>query len=310
MKNSFNHTPVLIGECIEGLNLKDNSIILDGTLGGGGHSFKIAKHISKGLLIAIDKDEEAIEYSKNYLKIFNNIIFVKSDFKEFDKVLKDLKIDKVDGFLLDLGVSSYQIDTASRGFSYKFNGELDMRMDKSQVLSAYTVVNNYPVEDLIKIFFKYGEEQNARKIAQQIDKQRKIKPIKTTGDLVEIIEKSYPKKFNTGIGICKKVFQAIRIEVNGELDKLDKTLIKMVERLNVGGRICVITFHSLEDRIVKQTFKNLSTNCICDKRVPICTCNHIANIKLINKKPIIASISEQQLNKRSKSAKLRIVEKI
>ena len=310
MENNFKHTPIMLKECIEGLNINPDGIYVDGTLGGAGHSSVIVSKLKNGRLIGIDKDDDALAASRERLKDFNNVTFVKSDFKRYKQIIDELEIDKVDGILLDLGVSSYQIDTAERGFSYRFDGKLDMRMDKSQSLSAYEVVNNYSVEKLTEILFKYGEEQNAKKIAREIEAQRQIKPIETTDELVKIVERSYPKKFYTGIAVCKKTFQAIRIEVNNELGDLDRVITDMVQSLKVGGRLAIITFHSLEDRIVKQKFKELSSDCICDKSVPICTCHHKAEIKLINKKPIEASTTEQKENKRSLSAKLRIVEKI
>ena len=309
-KNNFKHTPIMLNECIDGLNIKPNGIYVDGTLGGAGHSSVIVSKLTTGKLIGIDKDDDALNSSKERLKDYDNVIFVKSDFKKFKSIMENLEIEKVDGILLDLGVSSYQIDTAERGFSYRFNGKLDMRMDKTQSLSAYEVVNNYPVEKLTEILFKYGEEQNSKKIAREIERVRKIKPIETTDELVSIVESCYPKKFYTGVGVCKKTFQAIRIEVNNELGDLDTVITDMVNSLNPGGRLAIITFHSLEDRIVKLKFKELSTDCICDKNVPICTCHHKAEIKLVNKKPIEASDKEQKENRRSLSAKLRIVEKI
>lgn len=306
----FKHTPVMLWECIAGLNIKQNGVYVDGTLGGAGHSTEIVKKLTSGKLIAIDKDNEALTYSKEKLKNYSNVIFVKSDFKNFKNILADLKISGVDGVLLDLGVSSHQIDTPSRGFSYRFNGELDMRMDQNQVLTAKEVVNTYSETDLARIIYTYGEESFSRIIAKQIVKEREINEIATTMQLKEIIEKVIPKKFQVGGSVCKKTFQALRIEVNGELNNLDVVLKDMVNALNKGGRLCVITFHSLEDRIVKNVFKELSTDCICDKSVPICVCNHKAQVKLINKKPILATNTELEINKRSASAKLRIVEKI
>lgn len=306
----FKHTPVMLSECITGLNIKPNGIYFDGTLGGAGHSSEIVKNLTSGTLIAVDKDNDALSFSKERLKQFKNVIFVKSDFKNFKNIISELNIKKVDGVLLDLGVSSYQIDTPNRGFSYRFDGSLDMRMDLNQSLTAEYVVNNYSETDLARIIYTYGEESFSRLIAKEIIKVRQISPIKSTMQLKELIERVIPKKFQFGGSVCKKTFQALRIEVNGELNNLDVVLKDMVEALNVGGRLCVITFHSLEDRIVKNVFKELSTNCICDKSVPICICNHKASVKLINKKPIEASKLELEQNKRSSCAKLRIVEKI
>lgn len=306
----FEHTPVLLDECIDGLNIKPNGIYVDGTLGGAGHSLHIVEKLKSGKLIAIDKDETALSVSKQRLKNFNNVTFVKSDFKNFKNILENLQIEKVDGILLDLGVSSHQIDTPERGFSYRFDGKLDMRMDRASGISAEDVVNNYSESDLSRIIYTYGEESFARKIAQKIVEERKKQPITTTMQLKQIVEDAIPKKFHGQGSVCKKTFQAIRIEVNSELDRLDVVLKDMAEKLNSGGRLCVITFHSLEDRIVKNVFKELSTNCICDKSIPVCVCNHKATVKLVNKKPITASASELKQNKRSSSAKLRIIEKL
>lgn len=306
----FKHTPVMLDECITGLNIKPNGIYVDGTLGGAGHSSEIVKKLTSGKLIAIDKDNDALAFSKERLKDFKNVVFVKSDFKNYKNIISNLGISNVDGILLDLGVSSYQIDTPNRGFSYRFDGKLDMRMDLSQSLTAEYVVNNYSESDLARIIYTYGEESFSRLIAKEIVKVRAITPITTTMQLKELIERVIPKKFQLGGSVCKKTFQALRIEVNGELNNLDVVLKDMAESLNKGGRLCVITFHSLEDRIVKNVFKELSTDCICDKSVPICICNHKASVKLVNKKPIEASKLELSNNKRSGSAKLRIIEKI
>lgn len=307
---SFEHTPVMLNECIEGLNIKPNGIYVDGTLGGAGHSSHIVEKLTTGRLIAIDKDDTALAVSKERLSKYNNVTFVKSDFKKFKNIINELGLTGVDGILLDLGVSSYQIDTPQRGFSYRFDGTLDMRMDYSQGITAYDVVNTYSESDLARIIYTYGEESFSRAIARKIVETRKSKPISTTMELKDIIEQAIPKKFHSQGSPCKKTFQAIRIEVNGELDGLDLALKDMVEGLNKGGRLAVITFHSLEDRIVKNVFKELSTDCICDKSIPICVCHHKASVKLVNRKPIIASNLELKNNKRSSSAKLRIVEKI
>lgn len=306
----FEHTPVLLNECLEGLNIKPSGVYVDGTLGGAGHSLRIVEKLKSGKLVAIDKDDTALSVSKERLKNFSNVIFVKSDFKNFKQIIENLQISGVDGILLDLGVSSHQIDTPERGFSYRFDGKLDMRMDYSQGITAYDVVNNYSESELARIIYTYGEENFSRKIAQKIVEQRKVKPIETTMQLKEIVESAIPKKFHGTGSPCKKTFQAIRIEVNGELNGLDTVLKDMVDKLNKGGRLAVITFHSLEDRIVKNVFKELSTNCICDKTIPICVCNHKATVKLVSKKPIVATNSELKQNKRSSSAKLRVVEKI
>lgn len=306
----FEHTPVMLNECINGLNIKPNGIYVDGTLGGAGHSLRIVEKLKDGKLIAIDKDDTALEVSKERLKNFNNVVFVKSDFKNFKNIMEEKNILGVDGILLDLGVSSYQIDTPERGFSYRFDGKLDMRMDTKSGITAFDVVNNYSESELARIIYTYGEESFSRLIAKKIVEERKKHPIETTMQLKEIIENAIPKKFHGQGSPCKKTFQAIRIEVNNELGNLDVVLKDMVEKLNKGGRLAVITFHSLEDRIVKNVFKELSTNCICDKSIPICVCNHKASVVLVNKKPITASSAELKINKRSSSAKLRIVEKI
>lgn len=308
----FVHKPIMLEECIEGLNIKSNGIYFDGTLGGAGHSKEILKRLKTGLLVAVDKDEEALSVATSRLsEISNNFKVVKSDFKNFNKVLDDLNIDKIDGVLLDLGVSSYQLDNEERGFSYRFDTRLDMRMDLSQDFSAFDVVNNYTESQLTKIFFDYGEEPFSKKIAKNIVISRENKPIETTGQLVDIIKQSVPEKILRTKGHpAKRIFQAIRIEVNKELDGLDKALKDMINRLNKGGRLVVITFHSLEDRIVKTVFKEFSTDCICPKGFPVCVCGHKASAKLITKKPLVASKQEQEENTRSTCAKLRIVEKI
>lgn len=308
----FNHLPVMLQECLEGLNIKKDGIYVDGTLGGAGHSTEILKRIPKGRLIAIDKDEDAIKTSYERLnKISDNFVIVHDDFKNFVAILDKLDIKEVDGFLLDLGVSSYQLDNYERGFSYIGDGKLDMRMDKNQKLSAYEVVNTYSEEKLAKIIYEYGDERFSRKIAKNIIIARQNKPIETTQQLVEIIERCYPSKIkNKGGAVSKKTFQAIRIEVNGELNRLKECIEEMIAKLKKGGRICVITFHSLEDKIVKSVFKEKSTNCICPPEIPICVCKHKAEIKMINHKVITATVEEIANNKRSHSAKLRVAEKI
>ena len=306
---NFSHIPVMLSECIEGLAIKPNGVYVDGTLGGAGHSSVIAKHLKGGKLIGIDKDDDALKASKEKLKAFDCVTFVKSDFKNYKNILKDLNISKVDGVLLDLGVSSYQIDTDERGFSFKHLGPLDMRMDKTQKFSAYNVVNEYSEEELAKVIYEYGEEKFARAIARNIVKERAISPIETTEQLNAIVEKTIPRKL-WGNGASRKTFQAIRIEVNGELDGLEQVIRDMIDSLKVGGRLCIISFHSLEDRIVKNVFKECSTDCICDKHIPVCICGHKASVKLINKKPIEASATELENNSRSSCAKLRVVEKI
>lgn len=308
----FSHIPVMLNECLDGLKIKSDGIYFDGTLGGAGHSSEILKRLTTGKLVATDKDDDALKVSTERLKkISNNFVTVKSDFKNFDKVLDDLNIEKVDGVLLDLGVSSYQLDNAERGFSYSHDAPLDMRMDRSSNLTAEMVVNDYEPEKLVKIFYEYGEEPFAKDIVKNIVKFREQKRITSTKTLSDIIKQSIPKKFQIAKGNpSKRVFQAIRIEVNGELAGLYDAINAMIKRLNVGGRIAIITFHSLEDRIVKDAFKLNATNCICPKNIPICICGHKATVSLVNKKPITASEMELESNSRSASAKLRIAEKI
>lgn len=308
----FKHVSVMLNECIDGLNLKDGGIYFDGTLGGGGHSKAILEKITpNGFLFATDLDDDAIQAASLRLKDYkDNFKAVKSNFKNFDEVANTLNVEKIDGALLDLGVSSYQLDNRERGFSYMAKETLlDMRMDKTSDFSAYDVINGYDEKKLRYVISTYGEERFAQAIARNIVEKRGIAPIKTTGELVEICDKSIPFKFKRDGHPAKKTFQAIRIEVNGELAGLDKVLRDIVNRLKTGGRLAVITFHSLEDRIVKTVFKDLSTGCNCDKRYP-CVCGRRETVKEITKKPIVASDEEQQNNSRSKCAKLRIVEKL
>lgn len=309
----FVHIPVMLDEVIEGLNIKENGIYVDCTVGGGGHSFEIAKRLGSGHLYAFDRDEEAIQKSTKTLAPFSEkVTIIKSNFKDSPSILRDMGVEKIDGFLIDLGVSSHQIDEGERGFSFVHDGPLDMRMDRSDnSLTARDIVNNFSYEDLMKIFYSYGEEEFSKNIAKKIVEQREKKPIETTFELRDIIESSLPKKvvFSRG-GASKKVFQALRIYVNGELEGLDKVLEELISLLNAGGRGCVLTFHSLEDRIVKNVFKLYSTDCICPPKTPICICGHKASVKLVNRKPIVASEEEQKRNSRSTSAKLRIVEKL
>lgn len=307
----FKHVPVLLNEVIDGLNIKQDGIYIDCTMGGGGHSSVIASHLStKGKLIGFDRDLDAVETCKKRFKTNKNVSVVHSNYKDAAAFLRENGISSVDGILIDLGVSSYQLDCGERGFSFNNEGRLDMRMDKTQELDAYYVVNNYSREKLIKILYRYGEEDNAKRIVDNICAFRENKPIETTTQLKEIIEASFPKKviFGKG-GVSKKTFQAIRIEVNDELNGLDETLEELISLLKPEGRMAVITFHSLEDRIVKNVFKDNSIDCICPPKTPVCICGHKAKIKLINKKPIIAADDELKENSRSSSAKLRIIEK-
>lgn len=308
----FKHIPVLLNETIEGLNITPHGFYLDCTLGGGGHSFEIVKRLSPdGMLLAIDKDKDAIKAGQERLKEFSNVKYFNSDFKNAKEFLEQENIEALDGVLLDLGVSSYQLDNAERGFSYMQDAKLDMRMDLTQDFSAYDVVNTYSFDELVKIFFEYGEEKFAKSIAKNIIKAREEKPIETTRELTAIVERSMPTKevYSRG-GAAKKVFQAIRIEVNGELKGLKEIIEYLISKLKKGGRIAVITFHSLEDRIVKNVYQDKLTDCICPSYLPVCMCNHRAEIKLVNKKPIIASENEKNFNSRSACAKLRVAEKL
>ena len=306
----FNHKPVLLEETVEGLNIKENGIYIDGTLGGAGHSKEILKKLSKdGLLIGIDRDLEALEAAKNNLSEYKNVKYVYGNHDNLKKILQELKIDKVDGILLDLGVSSYQLDEKNRGFSYLGSNNLDMRMDKNQKLCAKEVINNYSEEELIKIFIEYGEEKFAKIIAKNICKERKIKEISKTNELVKIIEESIPYKFKKDGHPAKRIFQAIRIEVNNELKPLYNTVLNCIDLLKENGRLCIITFHSLEDRIVKNAYIEAQGKCVCPKDLPYCVCNYVSKGKIINKNAIVANEKELLENSRSKSAKLRIFER-
>lgn len=309
----FSHIPVMLNECIDGLNIKPNGIYVDGTVGGGGHSIEIAKRLGEGgRLIAVDKDEDALQAAAERLKDYKDKVeFVHDDFKNLITDLDVLGIDGVDGILLDLGVSSYQLDNADRGFSYMSDAPLDMRMDRGQYLSAFNVVNEFSVSELTKILFDYGEERLARRIAENIVREREKQTISTTMQLAKIVEESYPIKTRWKYGNpCKRTFQAIRIQVNGELNDLDRAVTEMVRRLNKGGRMAVITFHSLEDKIVKSAFKDLSLKCTCPPDFPVCVCNKVQEAVLVNNKPIVANEEELEHNARSHSAKLRIVERV
>ncbi len=304
----FEHIPVLLEECIKGLKIKKDGTYVDGTLGGAGHSLEIAKRIGNdGKLIGIDRDIEAISKAKDTLKDFNNIIYVQDNHDNIKNILDTLQIDSVDGILLDLGVSSYQIDEETRGFSYMSDSPLDMRMDKTQELTAKVVVNTYSEEKLADIIYKYGEEKFSRKISKKICEYRKTKEIETTKELVEIIEKCVPKQQHGHP--AKRTFQAIRIEVNNEIEPLYNTVINAIDCLKTGGRLCIITFHSLEDRAVKQAYTDSLGKCTCPPDLPYCICGNNAKGKIITKKPIFPTEEEMEKNTRSKSAKLRIFEK-
>ena len=311
-KIEFNHVSVLLNECIENLNIKPDGIYVDGTMGGAGHSLEIVKKLSeKGMLIGIDRDEEALAVAKERLKEFNNVKYVHDNHDNIDEIIKNLNIKGVDGILLDLGVSSYQIDEKTRGFTYMDDGPLDMRMDKSQKLTAEYIVNNYKEQDLARIIFEYGEEKFSRKIARNICEYRKNKKIETTGELVKIIEKSIPGKFREkNSHPAKRTFQAIRIEVNNEIEPLYNTIKNSITALNTKGRLCVITFHSLEDRMVKKAYVDAEGKCTCPKDLPYCVCGNVSLGKIITKKPILPTEKEMQENSRSRSAKLREFEKI
>ena len=305
----FSHKPVLLDECIQALDIKPNGIYVDCTCGGGGHSSEILKRLEGGRLICIDKDEEALNACRQRL-CSPNVTLVHSDHTRAAEVLDELNVSSVDGFLADLGVSSYQIDNAERGFSYMAKqAPLDMRMDGSQKLSAGDVVNGYSEQQLYDVIRTYGEEKFASSIAKNIVAYRSESPIETCGTLVEIIEKSIPKGAQKGGHPAKRTFQALRIEVNGELTGLRQALEAMAKRLSSGGRLAVITFHSLEDRIVKQTFAQLATDCICPPGLPVCVCGHKAEGEVVTKKPIVPSERELQNNSRSQSAKLRVFRK-
>lgn len=307
----FRHIPVMYREVIEGLKIRPDGIYVDGTLGGAGHSEGILNRLgAQGRLIACDLDLSAIENAKVRLAEYQDkTTYLHDDYKNLIAHLDRLNIPSISGALFDLGVSSPQIDTPERGFSYMKDAPLDMRMDVTQRLTAYDVVNGYEGAELIRIFREYGEERLAPKIAAAIVRERAKAPIGTTLQLASLIERAYPKGKHTGHP-AKRVFQAIRIEVNGELEGLEAFIKAITLRLEKGGRIAVITFHSLEDRIVKNAFKELEKDCICDKRMPICTCGKRKEIEILTKKPIVASDEERQINKRSESAKLRIAERI
>jgi 16S rRNA (cytosine1402-N4)-methyltransferase len=307
----FKHKPVMLSECIKGLNIKPDGIYVDGTLGGAGHSKEIAKRLSKdGLLIGIDRDDDALKAAKENLKEFQNVKFVKDNHDNIKQILEDLEIEKVDGILLDLGVSSYQLDERNRGFSYLGENELDMRMDKTQELTAQKVVNTYSEEKLANIIYEYGEERFSRQIAKNICEERKQKEIVTTKQLVEIIEKSIPKSKQNDGHPAKRTFQAIRIEVNDEIKPLYNTIKNCIDCLNDNGRLCVITFHSLEDRAVKNAMNDAKGKCTCPSDLPYCVCGAKSLGKIITRKPIVATEEELEQNSRSKSAKLRIFERV
>ena len=308
----FKHKSILLNECVENLNIKRDGIYVDGTLGGGGHSYSILKKLNNtGLLIGIDRDSDAITAATKKLSGFNNFKLVHDNNSNIINVLKELNIQGIDGMLLDLGVSSYQLDEADRGFSYMHDAKLDMRMNREDKFSAYNVVNEYSEEKLSFIFKEYGEERYAKNIARNICKKRKEKEIETTFELVEIIKSSMPSKaLNEKQHPAKRVFQAIRIEVNEELIRLKQTIKDAVYSLNKCGRLAIISFHSLEDKIVKHTFEELEGRCTCPKNFPVCVCGFKSFGKIITKKPIVCCKEEVIDNPRARSAKLRVFEKI
>ena len=306
----FHHISVLLNECIDNLNITPDGIYVDGTMGGGGHSLEIAKRLTTGRLICIDQDLNAHEAAgKRLAEYKDRITFVRDNFGNIANILDSLGIEKIDGMLLDIGVSSHQLDEAERGFSYQQDAPLDMRMNPDRPFSAYDVVNGYDEDELDRVIFTYGEERWARRIAQFIVKEREAKPIETTGELVDIIKKAVPKGARKdGPHPAKRTFQAIRIEVNGELEVLQRAIDEVVERIAVGGRLCIITFHSLEDRIVKEAFRKQENPCICPPQFPVCVCGKKPLGRVITRKPILPSKEELEENPRSRSAKLRVLE--
>ena len=307
----FKHKSVLLNETIDGLNIKPDGIYVDGTLGGGGHAYEVCRRLGeKGSIIGIDQDAAAIEAASARLKDFGEkVTIVRSNYCDMKSKLHELGIDKVDGIVLDLGVSSYQLDTAERGFSYREDAPLDMRMDTCQKMTARDIVNDYTEADLYRVIRDYGEDKFAKNIAKHIVQARAVKPVETTAELSEIIRASIPMKFQKKSGHpAKRTFQAIRIELNRELDVLRDSLDDMIDLLNPGGRLCIITFHSLEDRIVKSAFRKNENPCTCPPDFPVCVCGKKSKGSIITKKPILPSEEELEYNSRSKSAKLRIFE--
>ncbi len=308
----FEHKSVLLKETVDGLNIRPDGIYADGTLGGGGHSFEVCRRLGeKGSIVGIDQDAAAIEAASGRLKDFGEkVTIVRSNYCDMKSRLHELGIDKVDGIILDLGVSSYQLDTADRGFSYREDAPLDMRMDTRQAMTARDIVNDYSEMELYRVIRDYGEDKFARNIARHIVTAREKKPIETTGQLTEIIRKSIPMKYQKKGGHpAKRTFQAVRIELNRELEVLRDSLDDMIELLNPGGRLCIITFHSLEDRIVKSAFKKNENPCVCPPDFPVCVCGKVSKGSIVTRKPILPSREEMESNSRSKSAKLRIFER-
>ena len=312
-KINFSHRSVLLDECIENLNIKPDGIYVDGTAGGGGHSLEIVKRLTAGgRLIAIDRDDAAIAAATARLSDYlDRVTFVRNNFSSAAEVCRELGIEKIDGILLDLGVSSYQLDTAERGFTHNTDAPLDMRMDRRGELDAYAVVNTYTYEELRRIIWEYGEDRFAPKIASAIVRRREKAPINSTGELVDIIKSAIPPAAREGgHHPAKRTFQAIRIEVNGELDAIEPAIRNAKDIMREGGRIVIITFHSLEDRIVKQTYADLASGCTCPRTLPVCVCGKSPEVRVITKKPILPSARELEENPRSRSAKLRVAEKL
>ena len=308
---TFNHKSVLLNEVIESLNIKADGYYVDGTLGGGGHALEVVKRLESGKLIGIDRDSDAIKAATQRLNDYiNNVIIIRDNYVNIENILKRENIDKVDGIYIDLGVSSYQLDTAERGFTYRFDAPLDMRMDDRNELKASDIVNDYSESELFHIIRDYGEDRFAKNIAKHIVEYRNKKRIETTFELVDIIKASIPMKIQvTGGHPAKRTFQAIRIELNKELEVLTDSLDVMIDLLKPGGRLSVITFHSLEDRIVKQAFKKAESPCVCPKKFPVCVCGNKSKGRVITRKAILPSEEELEENSRSKSAKLRVFEK-
>ncbi len=312
-KVKFSHRSVLLDECIEALNIRPDGIYVDGTAGGGGHSLEIVKRLNAGgRLIAIDRDDAAIAAATDRLRDYSDrVVFVRNNFSNAADVCTMLGIEHIDGILLDLGVSSYQLDTAERGFSHNNDAPLDMRMDRRGELDAYTVVNTYTQDELKRVIWEYGEERFAPKIASAIVRRREQKPIETTGELVDIIKSAIPAQAREGgHHPAKRTFQAIRIEVNGELAAIEPAIRSASDILSPGGRIAIITFHSLEDRIVKQTYADMALGCNCPRTLPVCVCGRKPTVRVLTKKPILPSDTELEENPRSRSAKLRVAEKL
>ena len=309
---AFQHTSVLLHETVDGLNIRPDGIYVDATLGGGGHAFQVCSRLdSKGRFIGIDQDAAAIEAAGARLSVFGEkVTIIRSNYCDMKARLQKIGIDKVDGIMIDLGVSSYQLDTADRGFSYRMDAPLDMRMDQRQTMTAKDIVNTYSEMELFHVIRDYGEDRFAKNIAKHIVAERQKSPIETTGQLVEIIRQSIPMKVQKTTGHpAKRTFQAIRIELNRELDVLKDTLDDMIDLLNPGGRLCVITFHSLEDRIVKSNFRRNENPCTCPSDFPVCVCGKVSKGRVVTRKPILPGEEELEVNSRSKSAKLRIFER-